>query len=80
MERSALNLPSKIKFDDCPVHFSSEKIVLALNDKDYSVSFEFKAQLPFSIHPFEGELAAGQSVQLHVMFSPQVYYLFFILR
>ena len=55
----------------------TNRTLLALNKTENLVDFSFIVDKPFSVEPSIGQIAAGQSLQLQIIFEPDVFFFSF---
>ncbi|XP_058135740.1 hydrocephalus-inducing protein homolog isoform X1 [Dasypus novemcinctus] len=69
--RAILDFPDKLNFSNCPVKYSTQKILLVRNIGKKDAVFHLKTCRPFSVEPSIGTLNVGETMQLEVDFEPQ---------
>ncbi|XP_047385193.1 hydrocephalus-inducing protein homolog isoform X1 [Sciurus carolinensis] len=69
--RAILDFPDELNFSNCPVKYSTQKILLVRNIGNRDAVFHITTHRPFSVKPTDGTLNMGESMQLEVEFEPQ---------
>ncbi|XP_048648423.1 hydrocephalus-inducing protein homolog isoform X1 [Marmota marmota marmota] len=69
--RAILDFPDELNFSNCPVKYSTQKILLVRNIGNKDAVFHIVTHRPFSVKPTDGILNVGESTQLEVEFEPQ---------
>ncbi|XP_074407353.1 hydrocephalus-inducing protein homolog [Zonotrichia albicollis] len=66
--RAILDFPAQVEFSECPVKYTTQKILLVRNVGNRTAHYQLSTQSPFSVVPTSGILGAGDAMRVTVRF------------
>ncbi|XP_063024390.1 hydrocephalus-inducing protein-like [Melospiza melodia melodia] len=66
--RAILDFPAQVEFSECPVKYTTQKILLVRNVGNRTAHYQLSTQRPFSVVPTSGILGAGDTMRVTVRF------------
>ncbi|KAM3664996.1 hydrocephalus-inducing protein homolog [Ammospiza maritima maritima] len=66
--RAILDFPAQVEFSECPVKYTTQKILLVRNVGNRTAHYQLSTERPFSVVPTSGILGAGDTMRVTVRF------------
>ncbi|KAM3664994.1 hydrocephalus-inducing protein homolog [Ammospiza maritima maritima] len=66
--RAILEFPAQVEFSECPVKYTTQKILLVRNVGNRTAHYQLSTERPFSVVPTSGILGAGDTMRVTVRF------------